>query len=124
MQKCFWPSLTSYCKFQSHPSISLIKNKTPNGNNIKFKPVSLSDIEYEIRLLNPKKATGDNNITRKIIKSSSEATVKGFHRPFNEKITNGAFPDKSKLADFTPVLRKDYPCDKKIHTCQHFTGFI
>ena len=40
-------------KFESHPSISLIKNKITNGNNFKFEPVELSDIELEIRLLNP-----------------------------------------------------------------------
>ena len=48
-------------RFKSHPSISLIKNKITNGNNFKFKPVSLSDIELEIRLLNPKKETPHKN---------------------------------------------------------------
>ena len=42
-------------KFESHPSISLIKSKISNGNNFKFEPVSLSDTELEIRLLNPQK---------------------------------------------------------------------
>ena len=49
-------------RFKSHPCISLIKNKITNGNNCKFKPVSLSDIELEIRLLNPKKETPHKNI--------------------------------------------------------------
>ena len=44
-------------KFEFHPSISLIKSETTNGNNFKFEPVSWSDNELEIRLLNPKKAT-------------------------------------------------------------------
>ena len=51
------PVQRAIVKFESHPSISLIKNKITNGNNFKFEPVSLSDIELEIRLLNPKKAT-------------------------------------------------------------------
>ena len=38
----------------------------------------------------------------------------GFHRPFNETITKGGFSDILKLADFTPVLRKDYRFDKKV----------
>ena len=41
-------------KFEPHTSICLIKNKITNGNNFKFEPVSLSDIEFEVRLLNPK----------------------------------------------------------------------
>ena len=32
-------------KFESHPSIPLIKNKITKRNNFKFEPVSLSDIE-------------------------------------------------------------------------------
>ena len=106
VQIYFWRCSTSYCKFESHPSISLIKNKSSNGNNVKFTTLSLRDIEFEIRLLNPKKKTTHNNIPRKIIKSSSETTVNGFHWPFNEKITKGAFPPKLKLADFTPVAIK------------------
>ena len=49
------PVQCAIVKFESHPSISLIKNKIKNGNNFKFEPVSLSDIELEIRLLHPKK---------------------------------------------------------------------
>ena len=39
-----------------YPSISLIKNEITNRNNFKFEPVSLSDIELDIRLLNPQKS--------------------------------------------------------------------
>ena len=50
------PVQRAIVKFESHPSISLTKNKITNGNNLKFEPVSLSDIELEIRLLIPKKS--------------------------------------------------------------------
>ena len=95
-------------KFESHPSISLIKSKITNRN--KFEPVSFSDIELEIRLLNPKKATTHKNIPSKILKSSSEATVNILRRLFNETITKGIFPDEFKLAN---VFKKDDPFDKK-----------
>ena len=39
-----------------YPSVSLIKNEITNRNNFKFEPVSLSDIELDIRLLNPQKS--------------------------------------------------------------------
>ena len=48
-----YPVQRAIVKFESHTSISLIKNKITNGNNFKFQPVSLSDIKLEIRLLNP-----------------------------------------------------------------------
>ena len=39
------PVQRAIVKFESHPSISLIKNKITNGNNFKFEPVPLSDTE-------------------------------------------------------------------------------
>ena len=92
-------------KFESHPGISLIKNKITNENNFNFEPVSLSDIEFEIRLPNAKKAT--TNIPPKILKSSSEATVHVLYRLCNETMSKGVFPDNLKLADVTPVFKKD-----------------
>ena len=59
--------------------------------NFKFEPVPLSDIELEIRLLNPKKAKAHKNIPLKILKSSSEATDNFLHRLFSETITKGVF---------------------------------
>ena len=59
--------------FESHPSISLIKNEIINGNNFNFEPVSLGDIELEIGLLNPKEAT--TPVSPKILKSNSEAAA-------------------------------------------------
>ena len=41
-------------RLESHPSISIIKNKTTDGNNFEFEPLILSDIEFEIRLLTQK----------------------------------------------------------------------
>ena len=59
--------------FESHPSISLIKNEIINGNNFNFEPVSLGDIELEIGLLNPKEAA--TPVSPKILKSNSEAAA-------------------------------------------------
>ena len=103
-------------KFEFHPSISLIKSKTTNGNNFKFEPVSLSDIEFQ-------KSNNTQNIPPKILKSSSEATVNVLHGLFNETITKGVFPDNLKLAGLKPV-KKMILSLKKLQTCQRFTGYI
>ena len=87
------PVQRAIVKFESHPSISLIKNKIRKRNNIKFEPVSLSDIELEIRPLNPKKATTHENIPPKTLKSSFEATVNILHRLFSETTTKDVFLD-------------------------------
>ena len=47
--------------------------------NFKFEPVSLSDIELGVRLLNPKKAATHKNIPPKIAKSSSETRLNVLH---------------------------------------------
>ena len=107
------PVQRAIVKFECHPRISLIKNKITNRNNFKFEPVSLSDIELEIRLLNPKKATTHKNIPPKILKSSSEATFNILQRLFNETTTKGVLSDNLKLADVTPVFEKGDPFDKK-----------
>ena len=107
------PVQCAIVKFKSHSSISLIKNKITNRNNFKFEPVSLSDIELEFRLRNPKKAITHKNIPPKILKSSSEATVNTLLRLFNETITKGVLSDSWKHADVTPVFEKGDPFDKK-----------
>ena len=93
----FDPVQCAIVKFESHPSISLMKNKITNKNNFKFEPVSLSGIELEIRIFNPKKARTHKNIPPKILKSSSEATINVLHRLFNETITKGVLPDNLNL---------------------------
>ena len=52
-------------KFESHLSISLVKNKITNENKFKFEPVTLIGIELEVRLLNPKKIATHKNIPQK-----------------------------------------------------------
>ena len=111
------PIQQAIVKFESHRSISLIKNKITNGNNFKFEPVLPSYIEFKI--------TTHNNIPPKILKSSYEATVNVLHKLFNETITEGVFPDKLRLANVIPVFKKDDPFDeKKLLICQHFTDYI
>ena len=91
-------------KFESHPGVSLIKNKITNRNSFKLEPVSLSD----------NKATTHKNNHPKILKSSSETRVNVMYKRFNETITKGAFSDKLKFTDVTPVFKKDDPFDKKM----------
>ena len=52
-------------KYEIHPSILLIKNKI--GNQKPFKFEAISDIEKEIKTINPQKATLSENIPPKIL---------------------------------------------------------
>ena len=52
----------SYSVQRAIASISPIKNKT--SVNLNFEPVSLADIEFKIRLLNPKKSNGKSYFSK------------------------------------------------------------
>ena len=53
-----------------HLSILIIKNKMRSTDAFRFEPVTLSDIQNEIKNLNPNKVTTHNNISPKIFRSS------------------------------------------------------
>ena len=53
-----------------HLSILIIKNKMRSTDTFRFEPVTLSDIQNEIKNLNPNKVTTNNNISPKIFRSS------------------------------------------------------
>ena len=53
-----------------HLSILIIKNKMRSTDTFRFEPVTLSDIQNEIKNLNPNKVTKHNNISPKIFRSS------------------------------------------------------
>ena len=52
-----------------HLSILIIKNKMRSTDTFRFEPVTLSDIQNEIKNLNPNKVTTHNNISPKIFRS-------------------------------------------------------
>ena len=99
-------------KHEIHLSILLIKNKIGNEKSFKFEAISVSDIEKEIKTINPRKATPSGNIPPKILKLSSDTTAITLQELFNESLSNCEFPDKLKLADITPVFKKKSPLDK------------
>ena len=53
-----------------HLSILIIKNKMRSTDTFRFEPVTLSDIQNEIKNLNPNKVTTHDNISPKIFRSS------------------------------------------------------
>ena len=110
--------------FESHPSISLIKNEIINGNNFNFEPVSLGDIKLEIGLLNPKEATTPN-VSHKNTEIKFWGCSSVLYRLFKETITKYVFLGDLKLAGVTSVFKKDDCFDKKkLQTCRRFTDYI
>ena len=90
----------------------LINENIENNQTFSFEAVDISDIEREIRNINPKKATTNNNIPPKILKKSFKVSAPVLNNLFNESIEKNEFPQNLKLADVTPVFKKKDPLDK------------
>ena len=58
------------------------------------------------------KATTHNNVAPKILRQSAVDTANALQLFFNNAISNNAFPENLKSADFTPVFKKKDPLDK------------
>ena len=96
-------------KFKKHPSILLIRSKVANDSTFSVNEPSLSDIEKELRSLNHNKAYIFKNIPPKILKGSRECCSDILQKLCNNTLSNKEFPDELKLADVTPIYKKDDP---------------
>ena len=100
-------------KFQFHPSIVLIESKINTSNGFSFTEIETDDVDKEIRSLDSKKSGTQNDILAKILKKRASSTVLVLQKLFYEILRTCDFPDKSKLADITPVFNKNNPLEKK-----------
>ena len=95
-------------KYKFHPSILIIKEKTKcEANSFDFVPVTVNDAEKEIKKLNPNKATTFNSIPFKMLIKTSNISAQFVLKFFNESVETGVYPDSLKLADITPVFKKN-----------------
>ena len=99
-------------KFKVHPSVLKIREKVQHAP-FSFEKVELSDVEREFQNLNVKKATTFNNIPTKVLKQNSDICCPILLNIINQNIESGSFPEELKLADVTPIFKKeDATCAK------------
>ena len=94
-------------KYKFHPSILPINDKTVNQDKFSFKPISKLDMQKEVKLINPRKATTSDSIPPKTLKISSEVSADALQSLFNYMLKTGNFPENRKLADITPLFKKN-----------------
>ena len=92
-----------------HPSIKLIKQNNNNVQKFNFSTVTSESIEKHLKSVNPKKATGYDNIPPKILKCSANIICKPISKIVNNMINTNLFPNSLKMAQVTPVFKKDDP---------------
>ena len=96
-------------KYKNHSSIILIKDKITVPELFAFTEASVSDIEKELSNFNTKKASTFENITPKVLKVSIESCSEVLIKLFNNTILTSNFPDKLKVANVSPIFKKDDP---------------
>ena len=96
-------------KFETHPSVLMIKDKIFQGNKFSFTEVSQSEVEKEIKNLNVEKVTTHKNISPKVLKTSAMVSAETLKQLLNQALTTGEFPSNIKNADASPVFKKNNP---------------
>ena len=69
--------------YRNHPSVLLIKSTLKNIPSFSFNEVGLSEIERELNLINPRKATTANGISPKLPKSTKTICSETLKTIFN-----------------------------------------
>ena len=94
--------------FKNHESIQRIKLANFHHRQIfNFCHVSVKEIKKELMNLSSKKASGNGDIAAKILKDSLSVYTKELTTIINNCLNDGLFPNEFKLADVSPVLKKD-----------------
>ena len=99
-------------KYRNHPSIHKIKENVLNGDSFTFSLSSEREIASQINSLNRKKPSTFNNISTKILIDTSDISTPLITKIYNNSIISNKFPSQLKLADVTPIYKKDDRTDK------------
>ena len=95
-------------KFENHPSVQAIKQNISVNKDFYFSNTEVSDILKETTALNNKKNGTFGNIPTKLLKEVSDICAPALNDIWNnEIITQKCFPNNLKLADMTPVFKKE-----------------
>ena len=97
--------------FSDHPSIATIKNKS-YLLDFTFTEIKMEVIIDNLLKLNPKKATGHDGLSPKILKLSTAALATPLTNLFNYCIRTSTLPSDWKMSNVTPIHKKDEVSDK------------
>ena len=100
-------TLKAIAKRRNHPSIVAIASEYKNRANFSFKFVSKEDVLTEIKMLDVSMAIQESDIPVKIIKENENFFAEAICFYFTKSLENGKFPNCLKLANITPVFKKD-----------------
>ena len=100
--------------YREHASIKLIKDRinTRNANRFMFRFSTEVEIRRVIKTLSSKKAAGYDEIPAQFIRRIGMKLVKPLCLIFNQCVRENTFPDKMKMANITPLYKKNDKLNK------------
>ena len=87
------------------PIADYISKIPQNPQSLYFAPITTIEIEKIISKLEPKKSSGHDGISNKLIKDLSDVISYPMTIIFNQSIQTGRFPTAMKWADITPLYK-------------------
>ena len=94
---------------KDHPSLNKIKELNLKKDAFSFKLTDESSVSKIIDKFNPKKATGGDKISVKLLKLGKPSLLKPITTLINTTISASTFPSKLKQAQVTPLHKKNDP---------------
>ena len=100
-------------KYKQHPSVLKIRENMPKNKVFSFQETSIEDVVKKLSDLDVSKASPVESLPPKVLKENCNIFAPKIMFDFNLSINSGNFPNSLKLADVTPVFKKDDKHDKK-----------
>ena len=93
--------------YTNHPSIAAIQNGNTHPESFVFKPVGHEEVYRKLRNLKCNKATGCGQMPAKVLQIVSQNLATPLTSIINASINQSRFPQDLKLADVSPVYKKN-----------------
>ena len=75
--------------------------------------MNTNDVEKVLKSLDPSKATGPDGIGNRILKTLSNSLAPSLTTLYNKSLTNGKYPSPWKIANITPLHKKNEQSETK-----------
>ena len=94
-------------RYENHPSIKIIKTHVQYAENFSFKQIDLPELLEVIQSLDTNKTAQDSDIPTKLLKENCDIYSEILLKNFNNSIITSTFPSNLKLANVTPIFKKN-----------------
>ncbi|KAL9970070.1 hypothetical protein ACROYT_G022385 [Oculina patagonica] len=98
--------------FRDHPSIRAIMANCPVTDQFHFSHVNSAELETILKSLNVNKATGHDSVPARALRDCASALAQPLATLINSIIDSACVPTEWKLAEISPIFKKDDEFDK------------